>query len=44
MEDNVIVTRDAKTFYFNFDFLKDIDDDLKHKNEFIIKSNESSRE
>ena len=32
--------RDPKTFYFYFDFPKDVDENLKHKIEFIIKSNE----
>ena len=39
---NMIVTRDPKTFYFYFGGLKDVDDNLKEKIEFIIKSNESS--
>ena len=38
----MIVTRDPKTFYFYFGGLKDVDDNLKEKIEFIIKSNESS--
>ena len=29
-----------KTFGFNFDWLKDIDENLKHEVEFIVKSNE----
>ena len=32
--------RDPKTFCFNFDWQKDVDEDLKHEIEFIIKSNE----
>ena len=32
------------TFYFNFHFPKDVDDNLKHKIEFIVKSNESLAE
>ena len=40
MEENVIVIRDPKTFYFDFDWPKDVDENLKHKIEFIIKSNE----
>ena len=35
------VIRDPKTFCFNFDFSKDVDDNLMHEIEFIIKSNES---
>ena len=44
MEENRIVTRDYKTFYFEFDWPKDVDGSLKHKIEFIIKSNESLAE
>ena len=40
MEENMIVIRDPKTFCFNFDWPKDVDEKLKHKIEFIIKSNE----
>ena len=35
----MIVIRDPKAFYF--DLPKDIDENLKHKNEYIIKRNES---
>ena len=41
MEGNMIVIRDPKTFYFGFDWLKDVDENLKHKN---VKSNESLAE
>ena len=41
MEENMIVIRDLKTLYFDFDWPKDVDENLKHKIEFIIKSNES---
>ena len=41
MEENMIVIRDPKTFCFNFDWPKDVNENLKHKIEFIIKSNES---
>ena len=41
MEENMIVIKDPKTFCFNFDLPKDIDKNLKHEIEFIIKSNES---
>ena len=44
MEENLNVIRDPTTFYFYFDRLKDIDEHLKHKTEFIIKSNESFAE
>ena len=40
MEQNTFVIRDPKT-YFNFDWPKDVDENLKHETEFIIKSNES---
>ena len=41
MEENIIVIIDFKTFYFDFDWPKDVDENLKHENEFIKKSNES---
>ena len=41
IEENMIVIRDLKTFSFNFDWLKNVDENLKHETEFIIKSNES---
>ena len=44
MEENMIVIRDPKTFYFNFDWPKYVDEYLKHEIEFIIKSNESLAE
>ena len=44
MEENMIVTRDRKTFCFSFDWKKDVDDNLNHEIEFIIKSNESLAE
>ena len=44
MEDNMIVIREPKTFYFNFDWSKKVDKSLKHEIEFIIKHNESSAE
>ena len=37
----MIVIRDHKIFYFHFDWPKDVDKDLKHEIEFIIRSNES---
>ena len=30
MEENMIVIRDPKTFYFDFDWPKDVDKHLKH--------------
>ena len=36
--------RDPNTFCFNFDWPKDVDENLKHEIEFNIKSNESLAE
>ena len=36
----VIVTRDPKTFCFNFDRPKDFDENLRHGIKFITKSSE----
>ena len=44
MKKNMIVMRDPKTFYFDFDWPKDADENLKHETKFIIKSNESLAE
>ena len=44
MEENMMVIRDPKTFCFNFDWPKNVDENLKHEIEFIIKSNESLAE
>ena len=44
MEENMIVIRHPKTFCFNFDWSKDVDENLKHSIEFLIKSNESLAE
>ena len=44
MEENMIVIRDPKTFCFNFDWLKYVDDNLKHEIQFIIKGNKSLAE
>ena len=41
MEENVIMIRYPKTFCFNYDWPKFVDEILKHEIEFIIKSNES---
>ena len=41
MEESLAVITDPKTFYFYFDWPKNIDENLKHEIEFIIKSNES---
>ena len=37
MEENTISIRDSKTFYFHFDWPKEVDENLKHKIEFIKK-------
>ena len=44
MEDNMAIIKDPKTFHFKFNFPKDVDESLKHKNELIIKTNESLAE
>ena len=44
MEENMIVLIYPKIFYFHFYWFKEVDDHLKHKIEFIIKSNESLAE
>ena len=44
MEENMIMIKDPKTSCFNFDFSKDVDENLKNKIEFILKSNESLSE
>ena len=44
MKENMIVIRDPKTLRFNFDLPKDVDENLKRENEFIIKINKSLAE
>ena len=44
MEEHMIVIRDPQTFYFYFDWPKDVDENLKDEIEFIIKTNESLSE
>ena len=44
MEENRVVTRDLKPFCFNVDWPKDVDENLNHKTELIIKRNESLAE
>ena len=44
MKENMIVITDTKIFCFNFDFPKEIDENLMHNIEFFIKSNESLAE
>ena len=41
INENMIVIRDSKTFCFNFEWPKDVDENLKHEIEFIIKNNKS---
>ena len=41
MEKNMIEIKNPKTFYFDFDWPKDVDENLKQEIEFMIKSNES---
>ena len=40
----MIVIRDTENFCFNFEWSKDVDGNMKHEIEFIIKSNESLAE
>ena len=40
----MIVIRDSISFYFNFHWPKDVDENLKHEIEFMTKSNESLAE
>ena len=41
MEGNIIMIRDSKTFYFDFDWRKDVDKNLNYEIEYLIKSKES---
>ena len=41
MEENRIVIKDPKTFYFDFDWPKDVEKNLKHEIEYIIEINEN---
>ena len=38
MEENMVVIREPQTFYFDFDWSKYVDENLKHEVEFVIKS------
>ena len=38
----MVVIREPKTFHFNFDLAKDVDTNLGHEIEFIIKRNDES--
>ena len=40
----MVVITDPKTFYFDFVWSEDVDENLKHKIEIIVKSNESLAE
>ena len=40
----MIVMRDPKTFCFNFDWPKDVEENLKYEMEFVIKNSESLAE
>ena len=44
MEQNMVIIRETKNFYFDFDWPENINENLKHEIEFIIKSNESLAE
>ena len=44
MEENMIVIRYPKTFCFNFDWTKDVDENFKNEIEFITKSDETLAE
>ena len=44
MEESMIAIRDTKIFRFNFDWPKDVDENLNHEIEFVIKGNESLAE
>ena len=41
MKENMIAIIDPKTFCFNFDWPKDLDENLKYESKFVTKSNES---
>ena len=38
MKENMVLIKEPKTFYFYFDWRKDVIKNLKHKIEFIIKA------
>ena len=44
MEETMIVIRDSKTFCFDFDWSKYVNENLKHEIELITKSNGSLAE
>ena len=40
MEENIVLIGDTRTFCFNFQWSKDVDDKMKHEIEFIMKNND----
>ena len=42
LEENMIVIRDPKSFCFNFDWPKYVDENLKYETEFMIKGKNES--
>ena len=38
MEESMILMIDLKTFYFDFDWPKNVDENLKHEIEFVVKT------
>ena len=41
IEENIVAITERKTFNYDFDWPKNVDENLKHEIEFIIKNNES---
>ena len=44
MEEKVVVIREPKFFYFDFDWPKNVDENLKYETEFIINIKETLAE
>ena len=44
MDENMVIIRGSETFYFDFCLPKDVNENLKHEIELIIKRNESLAE
>ena len=44
MEENIVVITEPQTFYFCFNLTNDVDKNLKHEIEFVVKRNESLAE
>ena len=38
MEEDMVVIREPKTFYFHFDWPKNVDENLKHEIKVIVKA------